>query len=193
MERHLWVRLPFSPRSFHGAAPRGQASLFPMLFSRCLRKIQRGSFPKPMTWRGKPRPKQTKQHSQTHICEGLTQLLDLLLSDIEGKALAVSIQELRAPFPLPGVVKYFSMLFLVTMAGLKIRAIHVNFTSQQLSCHTKHGHPQIKQSRPSSGYERRVTAYSPMSHDNFPSTFSHQVALSFICMNTRPISSYYFN
>lgn len=147
-----------------------------------------------MTQRGKPRPKQTKQHSQTHIFQGLTQLLDLLLlSGIEGKALAVSIQEPRAPFLLPGVVKYANMLFLVTMAGLKIRAIHVNLMLQQLSCQMKHVHPQIKQGRPSTGYQRWVTAYSPTSHNNFPSTFSKQVALPFICMNTRQTSSYYFN
>lgn len=162
----------------------GQASLFPMLFSWCLRKIQRGSFPIPTTQRGKPRPKQTKQHNQTHIFEGLTQLLDLFLSGIEGFGLL---------FLLPRVVKYANMLFLVTMAGLKIRAIHVNLLLQQLSCHTKHVHPQIKQGRPSSGYQRRVTAYSPTSHNNFPSTFSKQVALPFICMNTRQTSSYYFN
>lgn len=74
----------------------GQASLFPMLFSWCLRKIQGGSFPIPTTQRGKPRPKQTKQHNQTHIFEGLTQLLDLFSSGIEGFGLL---------FLLPRVVK----------------------------------------------------------------------------------------
>lgn len=166
MELHLWARHPFSSCYFHGASE----------------KFKEVVSPNPQHREENCNPNRQNNTAKVIFFEGLTQLLDLFLTGIKGKALAVSIQELRAPFPLPGVVKYANMLFLVTMAGLKIRAIHISFMLQQLillhktraPTNNRAGHHQVTKDGLRLTVRCHMTSSPPHSAIRWPAVYLHE-------------------